>query len=303
MSSYQDKLKKYEVTPPADVWAKISSELDESLSGQEFPSALYNAEATPPAAAWSHIADELDEVTPGQKLASKLYNMEVVPPASAWSHIDTALNPAETGSTPVVAMPRRSNSFLRYAVAAAFLGIAAFGIIKWMGGNTTSPDSSLANNSKNSDTVVKLADRTPAQPAKEEKTVPGSEAASSTEMAVAEPAPKQRTYRSNPSVNNAAYAFTDVDYASNPLYAYEDHSPRIADRYIMLMTPEGNFIRMSKKWSDMVCCVSGEEQDADCKNQLKQWQEKMATSSVASPGNFLDILSLVNSLENGTSEL
>src|ERR1043165_1485045 len=104
MSSYQDKLKKYEVTPPADVWAKISSELDESLSGQEFPSALYNAEATPPAAAWSNIADERDEVTPGQKLASRLYNMEVAPPASAWNHIDTALNPAETGSTPVVAM-------------------------------------------------------------------------------------------------------------------------------------------------------------------------------------------------------
>ena len=72
----------------------------------------------------------------------------------------------------------------------------------------------------------------------------------------------------------------------------------LTDRYIMLMTPDGNIIRMSKKWSDLVCCVSGEEQDADCKDQLKKWQEKMAASSLApSPGNFMDILSLVNSLD------
>jgi hypothetical protein len=302
MSSYQDKLKKYEVTPPADVWAKISSELDESLSAQEFPSALYGMEAIPPAAAWNNIAAELDESAPGQKLASKLYNMEVAPPASAWSRIDTALYPAETETAPVVAISRRRNSFLRYAVAAAVIGIAAFGIIKWMGG-ATDPDDSLANNPKRPDTTVKTPARIPVQPTPKEELAPANQPVGSTEMAVTETTPRPRRDKSNAAISNAAYSYADADYASNPLYAYEDHSPRIADRYIMLMTPEGNFIRMSKKWSDMVCCVSGEEQDADCKNQLKQWQQKLATSSVASPGNFLDILSLVNSLENATTEL
>ena len=81
------------------------------------------------------------------------------------------------------------------------------------------------------------------------------------------------------------------------IYAYEEHVPNLAESYIMLMTPDGNIIRMSKKWSDLVCCVSGEEQDDDCKDQLKKWQQKIATSSLApSPGNFMDIFSLVSSL-------
>lgn len=84
---------------------------------------------------------------------------------------------------------------------------------------------------------------------------------------------------------------------SQTLYAYADHIPTLADRYVMLMTPDGNIIRMSKKWSDLLCCVSGEEQDADCKDQLKKWQQKIASSELApSPGNFMDILGLVNSL-------
>ena len=96
------------------------------------------------------------------------------------------------------------------------------------------------------------------------------------------------------SNNDDVGADTDL---SQSIYAYADHIPKLSDRYIMLMTPDGNIIRMSKKWSDLLCCVSGEEQDADCKNQLKKWQEKIATSSLApSPGNFMDILGLVNSL-------
>ncbi len=88
----------------------------------------------------------------------------------------------------------------------------------------------------------------------------------------------------------------DTELAQS-IYAYEDHVPDLADRYVMLMTPDGNIIRVAKKWSDLLCCVSGEEQDADCKDQLKKWQQKMAASSLApSPGNFMDILGLVNSL-------
>ena len=70
----------------------------------------------------------------------------------------------------------------------------------------------------------------------------------------------------------------------------------------MLMTPDGNIIRMSKKLCDLVCCVSGQEQDEGCKSQLKIWQEKMASSSVApSPGNFMDILNLVSTLQDNNN--
>ena len=52
------------------------------------------------------------------------------------------------------------------------------------------------------------------------------------------------------------------------------------------MTPDGNIIRMSKKWSGLVCCVSGEEQDEDCKNQIKKWQKKIATAYSSIPWQF-----------------
>ncbi len=89
------------------------------------------------------------------------------------------------------------------------------------------------------------------------------------------------------------------EFDTDPVYAYNELSPtNIADRYVMLMTPNG-IVRMSKKLGNLVCCVSGQEQDEDCKDQLKKWQEKIACSPVApSPGNFMDILSLVSSLNN-----
>jgi hypothetical protein len=58
-------------------------------------------------------------------------------------------------------------------------------------------------------------------------------------------------------------------------------------------------VRISKKLSDLFCCVSGEEQDENCTNQLKQWREKIAASPFnPSPDNFMDILDLINSLQD-----
>jgi hypothetical protein len=109
---------------------------------------------------------------------------------------------------------------------------------------------------------------------------------------------KLNDYASASQINYISNADKEL---SQSIYAYEDHVPTIAERYVMLMTPDGNIIRMSKKWSELVCCVAGEDQDKDCKDQIKKWQEKIATSSLApSPGNFMDILNLVNSLNEGS---
>ena len=65
------------------------------------------------------------------------------------------------------------------------------------------------------------------------------------------------------------------------------------------MTPEGNIIRISKKLSDIVGCVSGAEQDKECLDQLKIWQQKMANpKSTHSSANFMEILNLANSLQD-----
>ncbi|MEJ0102502.1 MAG: ABC transporter ATP-binding protein [Bacteroidota bacterium] len=72
-----------------------------------------------------------------------------------------------------------------------------------------------------------------------------------------------------------------------------------ADRYLMFKDSEGRFIRISKKLTSLFCCVSGEEQDDNCTDQLKKWREKIASSSfIPSPDNFMDILDLVSSLQD-----
>ncbi|MES1214210.1 MAG: hypothetical protein ABUT20_01735, partial [Bacteroidota bacterium] len=73
----------------------------------------------------------------------------------------------------------------------------------------------------------------------------------------------------------------------------------INNRYITLLTTEGNLIRMSTKLMDLACCVSGEEQDNMCKDQLQKWREKIACSPVnASSGNVLDLLGLLTSIQD-----
>ncbi|MEI9942672.1 MAG: hypothetical protein WDN26_00475 [Chitinophagaceae bacterium] len=258
MSSLQDKMYNYEVTPPATSWEKIAAALDEEPSANEFP--------------------------------ARLYNMEVAPPAGVWAAIDASLNEADEK---VVPMKRRTPAFLRYAAAAVLIGAVAFGVIKLTGtsgteGATAEQEIALKDSGNNNLPLKK--DDAPVVNNEEENSQ------ASTERLMAKLDRPARTVVTNAIVRNN-YA---ADANSNYDYAYDDQVVNMADRYVMLMTPEGNIIRMSKKLGDLVCCVSGEEQDENCKSQLKKWQEKIASSPLApSPDNFMDILNLVNSLDEG----
>lgn len=251
MSSFQHKMTNYEVIPPADAWEKIEAALDEA---------------------------------PG--FATRLYNSEVPPPAAAWASISAAL------ALPQAAVvPMRKRTFLRYAIAAAFIGIAAFGMVRWIAGGTESTPTDLtAAGPAGSNGLNRAPDGTPGDETGDDQ--------NRTAFIAGQAAGTQlKGFR---SASQPAYTYrTRTAQPVNAVYAYEDHLPDMSARYITLMTPDGNFIRMSKKWEDLVCCVSGEEQDDNCKTQIKKWQEKLASSpQAASPGNFLDILSLVSSLDD-----
>jgi hypothetical protein len=269
MSGLKHKMTNYEVVPPAEVWDKIASSLDES---------------------------ELDKAFP-----AKLHDMQVNPPAAAWINIEAALTGAEA---PVIPLKKKTSSFIRYAAAAVIIGLIATAVFKYAGRTSGSSETDNTNIVKAKPAEAGIVPSLPVEknnPATSttDEVIPENKSV----IALAEqPAPirEQRGIHRAAAVKNYPYADAS-DYAGNPLYAYADYTmPNLADRYIMLMTPEGNIIRMSKKLGNLVCCVSGEEQDADCKSQIKKWQEKLAASPAA-PGNFLDIVNLVNSLdENGT---
>lgn len=305
MSSLKDKMYNQEITPPAHAWQKIAAALEEAHLQNTFPSRLYDTEIAPPATAWEKITDGLDNEQVQKELSSRLYNMEVTPPATAWEKVTIGLNTtADAVNTP--APIKRLSPILRYAVAAIFIGAVAYGIIRFTV-NTDNKENSavLATDRKDSSIAdkTKLADSGKTQITGLNANQTEDEMLKKSKPPVAKlDRPVKRIGRTISSsvitTNENNNEDTDPDL-SQSIYAYADHIPDISDRYIMLMTPDGNIIRMSKKWGNLLCCVSGEEQDADCKYQLKKWQKKIATSPLApSPDNFMDILGLVNSLND-----
>lgn len=258
---------------------------------------MYDYEVNPPSRVWNKIADELDDAQPGHKYPVALHEMEVAPRTHNWDNIQKSLNNEEGAK--VIPLPKRI--ITRYAVAALLIGALAFTIVKL----TTSPgksgsDFAQTTSAKDSGLTSKSKSPSPSQNGTLTPVVNEDEAAleESKKIVASLDKPVKNNIRRFSAVNSDETNDSD-EQASNSIYTYEDHVPDISNRYIMLMTPDGNLIRMSKKWSNLVCCVSGAEQDEDCKDQLKKWQEKIATSTLApSPGNFMDILSLVSSLDD-----
>ncbi|HEY6503143.1 MAG TPA: hypothetical protein VIZ28_04145 [Chitinophagaceae bacterium] len=258
MSSLKDKLYNYEQTPPANVWDKITAALDESHIADAFPSKLYTAEAAPPASAWDKITSSLD---------------------------------AE--HAPAIPMRQKGFPLFRYAAAIVIIGLATFGVIKWAGNNGKTTDEGIATSKEH------------LSPVNNETALPGEKSTALNNDERENPAIQDNnTHVENTDEAKASrirkvknYTITDDIAPAEAIYAYNEHTPNLADRYVMLMTPNG-IVRMSKKLGNIVCCVTGEEQDENCKDQIRKWQEKLAASPVApAPGNFMDILSLLSSLD------
>ncbi len=278
MNGPKHKLYHYEITPPPGVWEKLSAELDDAASGHSFPSTLYNHEVAPPSQVWNNITHSLDA--------------EIAPPA--------------TGKGRVI-------PFLRYAAAAALIAFLAWGGLK------------LFNNKGSNTNIEMVQQHNSTKP----KTIPGTNiennSTATTPQATENTSTAEQDARDNAALEASKRTYAKLDMpASTKLKGVSDFyfavsRPRglgdftepepepvqnnIADRYIMLMTPDGNIIRMSKKLGSLVCCVSGEDQDLNCVDQMKRWREKLANSSVGhSSGNFMDILSLLSTLQGNDNQ-
>jgi hypothetical protein len=292
MNKIRDKIYDYELTPPAGAWEKIADDLDESLLDHSFPAQLHKAALSAPANAWEKIAAALPGTDTGSTYAAKLYSMEIDPPAGAWADIQNAIGIAEETKTPV----RSIRPIWKYAAAAMLIGAVAFGISRITIQNDQAETADLVTTTKSAMTTPAEKNPVADEPVTIQDDVAGSPAPPPKRLIAA--ADNHRQVKKTFAVSRSIKEENTDPVLSQSIYAYADHVPDVADRYVMLMTPDGNIIRMSKKWTQLLCCVSGEDQDAGCKNQLKKWQEKMAASSLApSPANFMDILGLVSSLD------
>jgi hypothetical protein len=306
-STVQHKLSELEVSPPEGCWQKIAAELDDSASGLQFPARLRAFALDPPAQLWDQISAQLDtEMMPGS-IAAKLYAAEAIPPAAAWNQIRNSLD-AET----VTAQPRtrRLAPLLRYAAAAILIGFLAFGAIRMFGpaekNNTTA--SGKSEPEKTTITLPAPVDNNLPEREDELAVTPLNDDEARNDAALEA---SKRTFAKLdiPSKKRVDVAsqfhfsqYVNTEDISEPgLTGYEEvpfTEPDKANRYIVLMTPDGHFIRMSKKLSSLICCVSGEEEDEKCKLQVDKWRKQLAGSDASHPGNFMDILNLVGSLRD-----
>lgn len=303
----QDKMLQYEVLPPEAVWVSIASELDESAATHLLAAKLTNYTVTAPASIWERINTELDYTFESDSVSSKLYAAEVVPPAAAWINIAAGLDAAKEVS---ITEKRRLSPIIRYAAAAVVTGIIVMAGFRFFG----SPDKQNAVASVDGKNTVTEAighsAETIAVNKKEENTsLTASDADEARNDAALEESKhtfaKLDINRSKTSAIAAGFSFSSytepAETSSTGTTGYEEGNSNTddkANRYILLMTPEGHVIRVSKKLSNMVCCVSGEEADQQCKSQMEKWRKQLACSDASHPGNFMDILSLVGSLQD-----
>lgn len=269
----QNKLIGYEVTPPPGVWDKIAAELDESELHHVFPSTLYQAEVAAPVGLWNKIETEL----------------------SAENDV-------------IIPKRRTITPWLRYAAAAVLIGLVAWGGIQLLNDKKENDPVALSGTTQpqNGNPGISTAIADPVI-LKDQPEVNSDKADEARDDAALEAS--KRTYAKLEVPANAYklkniasdYHFaSDIDLTEpGDNYVAERDPADLNSRYIVMMTPDGHFVRMAKKLSNMVCCVSGEEQDKDCVDQMSRWKEKMACSPTGhSTGSFLDILSLIKSLDD-----
>ncbi len=301
-SNFRDKINNYEAAPPVGVWERIVAELDEAAETSQVSSRLKEIEITPPASTWHTIAAHLTE----NAFTDKLYNIEVFPPPTAWGKIESTLG-NNTGTT----TPKKITSLFRYAVAASITGFLIFGAVRLFtpkNGNSefVAKDSTSAPHNNNEVSAgaeeSNNLNETPVADIEEARNDAALEASKKTYA---------RLDLSSKSIarNISNFYFASGNNITSPSSGGEiteetsSPKPSPSGRYITLMTPEGNIIRMSKKLGDLVCCISGETDDAQCKDQLKKWREKITASPLGhSSESFMDILTLVNSLQDNNQQ-
>ncbi len=302
-STVQHKLQGLEQIPPEGIWLRIAAELDDSALGQKFPATLQNTAVLPPARCWEEINALLDQDIASHDMAGRLLNTEIPPPQSAWDKIRSTLDDE-------VAQPgiRRKSPWLKYAAAASLIGILAFGAVTLMNADNDTSTTNVVPVIKTETPVPATVDTDLPESEKEATALVPDEEEARNDAAL-EASKKTYAKLDVPSRKRVEIAsqfsfshyLPDEELSEHSSSGYEEALVAPAstvNRYIVLMTPDGHFIRMSKKLSDLVCCVSGEEVDENCKTQMEKWRKQLAGSQAAHPGNFMDILHLVGSLRD-----
>ena len=250
-----------EIAPPAMAWSAIADQLDITNQQETLAEKLYNAEAAVPPMAWNAITRELDDQKALELIEKKLSNIQVSPPNSAWVNIIKELEGKK--SEPALVAPM-NHGWLKYAAAACFIAIVSITAFFILSDGNSDKGYIVGNGEKSNGTPnIKNAFQTNTP---------------------------QQTNAGNRQQQALAGIRTRL---GNAYSASNERNSDLQNRYIILMTQDGNIVRMSKKVSNMADCIAGE--DHSCDDQISKWQKEMASSNAASsPDNILDLLDMAS---------
>lgn len=81
---------------------------------------LYEMEVIPPASVWEKLSSNIDEINADTILSKKIVNVELAPPVDAWEKINSSISVVEKKQPPIKGAVI---NFRRLAAAAIFIGI------------------------------------------------------------------------------------------------------------------------------------------------------------------------------------
>lgn len=260
---------------------------------QTWQERLQRFEATPPARVWDRVEEQLDDPA---SVAERLQAFTAPPPAGLWNKIEQQLDaeaalPAEA---PVVLLPRRRRSFFAYAAAAAILGVLLVGSAILLNRQQATPPVAVHSGTPTSTPAAPqveapvavapaptTASDVPAVPAR----TPAAARTTPRATAGVTPAPEPTTIAALPQRTFASATLARRSTAAAPA--------RIDDeRYLVRAYNNGNTVRFSKKVSAVVDCAehaTGFSQSL-CKVSIGAAQEKMATTVSTGFGGLMERL-------------
>ncbi|HOZ97778.1 MAG TPA: hypothetical protein PLS07_03140 [Niabella sp.] len=268
LKNLSQKLNNSEAIPPAFAWEQISSQLEMAEQEKNLSQKLYHSEATPPNLVWDKICCELDDQQALDIIEKKLKDIQVKPPASVWNSIERELNNTKHEEAHKgLVVPMHHHGWLKYAAAACFIAIISFTAYFIFDDGENSSSDIAANTQVDNSSISQIT--------------------SSDNGGV-------HNNASNSPSSHKEKAMAAISTKLGNVYSISsEKNADLQNRYIVLMTPDGNIVRMSKKLGNMADCIAGE--DNSCNEQISEWQKEMASStSITAPDNFLDILDMAS---------
>lgn len=289
----RDKLLLASLTPPPTAWNEVELLLDDDKNSAQ----LLNKEVAAPADLWEKISQQLDREA-DEKIAAKLIAADITAPAIVWDAVQQELQKNE----PAKIIPLKSNykKIIQFAAAAAITGLLAWGAYTLLGNNNQ--DAVVKDEQKPSENklpaVVKEPAVTTEQPSASRLTVrkriknelKQEQSVAKVDMqehSTSNTISAQTIHHGKPKTGTSENGFAENQY----FVVLNDNGD------LVRVTKRINNMKCVNA-DDIPVDAAAALNTRDCNNQIKQWQEKMAMStSLANASGIIDIAELIKTTD------